>query len=347
MLWLASGSAHAQAIQPASVWYRSAAGCPDGAEFMQALSARDVAARLAQVGDAIDFVVTLGKADDGHSSGVLERQTQTGTVAIRRVDDPSCGQVADALALTLALAVQGSGPAQSDSAAAAAIAPAPAQGAAPARDSSAAAVEPKAVAPEPAAAPAPPASAELRDDANGRAPSEPRAVQWSLGLHAFAATGLAPDLLPGGSASVEVGWGGGRELWQPALRIGALAGFGSGAEAARDIRVRIVGGRIAGCPLAFGNQSLMARPCLALELGQIHGEAAGAGGGSASGLWAASEAAARLSLRASAGVSLEAELGLLLPWTRYELQLASEGTVVDRMAALGVAARLGAVLQFL
>src|SRR5690349_11532312 len=85
------------------IWYRSGEGCPDGAGFLQRLEARGVRARLAGVGDPIDFVVTLGVDGDG-ARGLLERQTKTGTVAIRRLDGGTCDEIADGLALSLTLA---------------------------------------------------------------------------------------------------------------------------------------------------------------------------------------------------------------------------------------------------
>jgi hypothetical protein len=92
-----------QETQPAGIWYRSAEGCPTGPEFLERLRSAGVEARLAEAGDRVDFVVTLG-ASSGMSSGRLEKQTRSGTVAIRQLDGASCEQVAEALALSLALA---------------------------------------------------------------------------------------------------------------------------------------------------------------------------------------------------------------------------------------------------
>jgi hypothetical protein len=325
--------AQAQAAPPVSVWFRSAAGCPDGNAFLSALQARAVGARLAQVGDAIDFVVTLGTGADGGASGVLERQTQTGTVAIRRVDDASCDQVADALALTLALSVQGG-----DGESPGATTPAPA--AAPALLPAPASVDPATAAPATTALGGPAVSAPAETTS-----AERPATKWAIGLAALAATGLAPELVPGGSAFAELGWDGGSALLRPALRIGALASFGSTDEAGREFELRILGGRIAGCPLALGAGALTVRPCLALQLGQLHGSGEGPGGRSASGVWAASEAAARLSVLLTARFSLEVEAGLLVPWTRYTLRTA-DGAAIHRMAGLGAAAHLGAAVHF-
>src|SRR5262245_39186705 len=90
---------------PVWVWYRTSEGCPDGASFVSRLSELGKTARLASVGDRVDFVVTLGAGPD-ESSGRLERQTRGGTVAIREYRDARCEQVAEALALTLDLALE-------------------------------------------------------------------------------------------------------------------------------------------------------------------------------------------------------------------------------------------------
>src|SRR5688572_33116234 len=106
---LGFGGAPAAAAEPArtagaevSIWFRSSEGCPNGPGFLAKLAQRSTQARLAQVGDRIDFVVTLG-SEEGVASGRLERQTDSGTVAIRDIHGPSCEVVPEALAFTLAL----------------------------------------------------------------------------------------------------------------------------------------------------------------------------------------------------------------------------------------------------
>src|ERR1041385_595622 len=95
--------ASAAGVRPTLVWYRSADGCPDGAAFLARLEARGGRARLADVGGPLAFVVTLGNGPEG-ARGLLERQTDPRTVAIRRLDGGTCEQVADAIALSLAVA---------------------------------------------------------------------------------------------------------------------------------------------------------------------------------------------------------------------------------------------------
>src|SRR5262245_23121661 len=101
---LGATSGHAQVAAPASpeptppvIWYRSSAGCPDGPAFLRRLHGRAEGARLAQVSDRIDFVVTLGN-ENGRSSGRLERQTTGSMVAMREIETTSCDEAADVLA---------------------------------------------------------------------------------------------------------------------------------------------------------------------------------------------------------------------------------------------------------
>src|SRR5688572_25256353 len=101
---LSAGAGAEPAASATSIWYRSSDGCPDGAAFLERLEQLGRSARLADAGDPIDFVVTLGSKDGG-SFGRLERQTERGTVAIRQVEAPACVEVADALALSLDLAL--------------------------------------------------------------------------------------------------------------------------------------------------------------------------------------------------------------------------------------------------
>src|SRR4051794_15815274 len=89
---------------PPAVWYRASEACPGGPQFLQKLAESSRQARLAEAGDHIDFVVTL-VANGTETVGRLERQTNSGSVAIRELRDASCERVADALALSLSLAL--------------------------------------------------------------------------------------------------------------------------------------------------------------------------------------------------------------------------------------------------
>src|SRR5688572_23288101 len=96
---------------PVVLWYRSTAGCPDGAGFLARVGDRAAAVRLAEAGDRVDFVVNLSMTPGSGAVGRLERETERGTVAIREVADPSCERAADVVALNLALALDPDRPA--------------------------------------------------------------------------------------------------------------------------------------------------------------------------------------------------------------------------------------------
>jgi len=318
-----ASSAGAQDARPIAIWYRSANGCPDGDAFVRSLAARSVHGRLAQVGDAIDFVVTLG-ADTTGSRGVLERQTETGTVAIRRVDDASCEQVAEALSLTLALAASET-----------------------ASGSTTDTTSPPAAAPSPAPTPAPPPIIEVSSPVRPRAapPQAPRGASWSIGADGLLAGGIAPGLLAGANVLVELELGSG--VLRPAFRAAAFAAYGSGSRGGEDVSVRLLGGRLEACPIELRSEPIALRPCIALELGELHSERGGATGRSDRGLWAASEGAARLAWSLARSFGLEAQVGLLIPWTRYAFD--SEGDppeVLHRVSSVAGSFRFGAVVHF-
>src|SRR5476651_1425224 len=83
-----SPSAAAQEAHTAAVWYRAAAECPAGADFLAKIDGT-TRAHLALAGEHIDFVVTL-LTSGNETVGRLERQTDGGTVAIRELRDATC-----------------------------------------------------------------------------------------------------------------------------------------------------------------------------------------------------------------------------------------------------------------
>jgi hypothetical protein len=313
--------ASAQDAREIAIWYRSANGCPDGDAFVRSLAARSVRGRLAQVGDAIDFVVTLGE-DAAGSRGVLERQTETGTVAIRRVDDASCEQVAEALSLTLALAASS-----------------PEPGASPPRA--------MAAAPQPAPSPTPTSIIKVSAPVQPRAERHdaPSGTLWSFGAHGLIAGGIAPGLLAGAGVSIELELGAG--VLRPAFRAAGFGAYGSGSRGGEDLSVQLLGGRFEVCPIELTSEPVAFRPCVALDLGELHSERDGVTGRSDRGLWAASEGSVRLSWSIAPSFSLETQAGLLIPWTRYALESDDDPPdVLHRVSAVGGSARIGGVVHF-
>jgi hypothetical protein len=316
----AVGGARAEQGTPV-IWYRSSEGCPDGAAFIARLHGRAAGARLAEVNDRIDFVVTLGKNGE-KSSGRLERQTAGSTVAIREIETDRCEDVADVLALTLTLALNPTSEAPN--------------GALPA---SAAAAEPAI----PPASPVPSLSRSEAVDAP-RATENAKSVHdsdahWLVGGRAGAVTGPTGALGPALGLFVE---------HQPGIRglpgaSGRLAV--SYARTEDDIAFTTVAGGLEGCPIAVGGSTLELRPCLGVDLGAVTAEGLSSGGRSDTGTWLALEGLARMSWLVSSSFVLELEGGASLPLIQYSL--ASDAGVelhhadpIGFFGMLGGAARL-------
>ncbi|HEX7452962.1 MAG TPA: hypothetical protein VF294_11780, partial [Polyangiaceae bacterium] len=181
----------------AAVWYRAAAECPAGQDFLAKIDGA-TRAHLAQAGDHIDFVVTL-LTSGNETVGRLERQTDGGTVAIRELRDATCERVADGLALSLGLALDPTQPS----------APADANAQAPAG------LQPEAAPVPPVESAAPPSAAPVITGpapviaVPAPAPSEqPAKAQvrraWWLGLNAGLLSGPATRPMPRGTAFVDL-----------------------------------------------------------------------------------------------------------------------------------------------
>jgi hypothetical protein len=271
----------------ARVWYRSSAGCPGGTAFIGLLRQLGRPAALAQVGDRIDFVVTVAYGERA-SSGHLERQSSERTVSIRDVTAGSCEEVAQVLALSLDLALQ------------------------PGAE------------PPPAASPAP--------DDTGR-------WEQRLGLQLAVETGLARTALPGAALFVD--------LRPPArawsLRLSLRGAYGE-PDAAVDFSIGLLGSRAEACwAWALGDVTLA--PCGGLEVGLVIAESSGDYGRSDVGLWSSAATHARAGWSLGRLVSLEAQLGLLVPFVRYQFR-AKTGDEVSSSAPLGLEGALGISFRF-
>jgi hypothetical protein len=314
----------------ATIWFRSSEACPDGASFLQKLAQRSTSARLAAVGDRIDFVVTLGSVEGG-ASGRLERQTERGTVAIREIRAPNCEAVAEALALTLSLTIDPQAP--------------PAQPEPPAPPS--AASEPAPAAVETAARPHLTAvAATTLSDSEGRPRSFPVAgSEPAPSSAAIVRAGLGGSYTYLNAGYERLGAGVFLDLQaaqrllalRPALRVSAQASIASDT----DTELRILAGRLDLCPatLAFGE--LEARPCAAVELGQVTAQREVGPGARDSALWSAVLAEVRLLWPASRRWAFELELGVSIPLTRYDFTLQGGGNV-GRTGELAAVAGIGA-----
>lgn len=314
------------------IWFRAAEGCPDGTSFLGQLRERGVTARLADAGDRVDFVVTLGQSN-GVASGRLERQSSSGTIAIRQVEDPKCEGVASALALTLALSYD---PADATNTLEAATPTAPEEA-------------PPSPADEHAATS--PTTAELREP-----PRETKVAP----VHAQAS--LPSGVPPNRAMAIALGasvatWNAFREAWHvvasPFVELEAPSTFalagatgrfalyaGAAPGAVTPANVWLLGARVDGCPIGVALGELKLHPCVALAGGMAR---AGSGAITDVGPWFAVEAHGRVGVDLGR-IGLEGQAGVILPMTRYEV--ASPTMTLDETRTLGFAGALGAKYRF-
>jgi hypothetical protein len=331
--------AAAQAPPLPSIWYRASAECPLGADFLAKLSDGAPRARLAEAGDHIDFVVTLQTAN-GQSVGRLERQTVSGTVAIRELRDATCTQVAEGLALSLGLALDPRSEASALPSPDASTLPAPA---------ATAQTPPAAQPPTPVQAQA--AVLATRDTSSDEPrPSKPASAETargratSVGLNAGGLSGLSSSLLLSGQAFVN--WD---RVLPPlandfSLRLGVVGAIGSTSTAVGAVKRWVLGARAEACPFRLGSAHVGFRPCLGFEVGVTGASDARATGLNDRALWAAPSIAGRVEVAVTTKLALEAGVGALLPLQRERLfagtQQLYRDDFVALQASLGLSLRL-------
>jgi len=324
--------ARAEDPRPAVVWYRAADECPPGLEFVAKVATDGSPASLAQAGDHIDFVVTL-QTTNGQTLGRLERQTQSGTVAIRELRDSSCRQVADALALSLRLAI---GPKPEPIPEAQTPSSPPAPSSPPVAVASATPIESGSPAP-PAAIPTPrsePAPVSALPPSPIAAPEPSKRPGWALGVEAGPLVGPTPQTLLREAAFVDVA---GSLLptrhANTSLRLGAVGAVGSSSTEIGSVRQWIIAGRAELCPWRWGGPQLGLRPCLDFELGSTGASSSSPTGLHASTVWAAPGAGLRAEFNLLPPFSVELGVGGLIPLLRNEITAGSETLYRAKFAA--------------
>jgi hypothetical protein len=327
-----------------AVWYRASEACPNGPQFLAKLAENARGARLAQAGDHIDFVVTLVAAHD-ETVGRLERQTDSGVVAIRELRDATCEQVADALALSLGLALT---PARSDAdpaiaktsnvagdAAGATVGSAPTEDV-PAPAPSSAVTSESGVTASPAAAAAPPLPTA----------AAPRpGPQWSVGVGLGAMIGITTHPLPRGELFGDLKPALSGFLSNLSLRGGVVGFAGSSETVIGPVRRWGLAGRAEACPVAWVGERFDLRPCAAFELGLDNASADGDSALDDHALWAAPGAQLRVAVALQPKlIWLEASGGALIPLIRKEIFSGSQSLYRDAPvvfhAGAGVSVRL-------
>jgi hypothetical protein len=239
---------------PVSIWYRSSEGCPDGAAFIARLSALGRQSALANVGDHIDFVVTLA-ARLTTSAGRLERQTARGTVAIRELEAARCEEVAEALALSLELALE---PHTEPAASVSAV-----RGDTPKLPNDAAA-RPSSERTELPPARTLPAALDATPLAASGESSEAE-PPFRFGAQGRVATGISPAPAPGATLFVELG----DPADEVAARLSLNGVYRETTVASVELDVAVVAARLDGCALGWRTGVFSIGPCVGLDVGLL------------------------------------------------------------------------------
>ena len=248
--------------------------------------------------------------------------------------------MAEALALSLALSLdpethdQGQ-PEDADEASQSPAQDVPAAAPTPRRSASPHTGSPASARSQPIAADQPPDTVQMRH--------EPDAQVWLAGVQGGAVSGVARNASALAAAFVELDGALPQVLPGLALRAGAVGVFGSTTTAVGEVRHWIIAGRTDACPVQLGGTRVTLWPCAVFDLGATGASATRSTGSLDTGLWAALGAHARFRWWVGGPVALEAQLGVLVPLTRYEVYGGSE--VLYRTAVAGLSGALGASIR--
>jgi hypothetical protein len=313
-----------------AIWYRASEACPNGPQFLDKLAENSRrGARLAQAGDHIDFVVTL-VADPQETVGRLERQTDSGIVAIRELRDATCGQVADALALSLGLAMT---PGSSNGAPpTASPAETVGNGAGATGNSkpteTVAARTPNSVAPSNLTTAA--VSIPATDETPSPTAQPEHAPEWSVGAALGAMIGITTHPLPRAELFVDVKPSFSHFLPNLSERGGIVGATGSSETAIGPVQRWVLAGRFEGCPIAWVEGRFDLRPCAAFEIGVDNASGTSESSLDDHAIWAAPAGQLRAALALLPKVlALEVSGGALIPLIRKEIFAGSQSLYRD------------------
>jgi hypothetical protein len=158
--------------------------------------------------------------------------------------------------------------------------------------------------------------------------------QQRIGGQGTLETGLARLLLAGGALFVAVRPP--ERAWSARL---SLRGAYAQTEALLPLQVAMLAARLEAC-WTWGVSNLELSPCLGWDVGLVLAESPGDTGRSDVGAWNAALAHGRGAWPLGPNLSLEAQVGLLVPLVRYRFR-ARTGEEVTDSAALGLQAALG------
>jgi len=316
-------SAPAAAQEPTVIWYRNSSGCPGAAAFQTLVEGRGRAAKIATVGDRVDFVVTVSQGE-GEATGRLERQTADGVVAVREMSGDTCDEVASALAFTLSLADQ---PRTAES-----LEAPPGPRSTETEQSPISAATPTPSVRSVPDSPAPNATVDRKG------PPLPRSGKAWLSASAAGRSAVAPRGVWGGQVALSL------ERIRVPLHLEAQVARG-GHEAERGrFNLTLWAGRVEVCPIAIEGRVRLAW-CGGLELGQLRGQGVGADQVRSTGPWAAGAVQERLRWPADRSLALEGSLGLFVPLVAHQVVAKNPHALLHRVDAAGLAASLGVAFR--
>ena len=321
-------AARVSGAAPVSVWYRTTDGCPNAEVFLGRLSAQGVEARIARVGDHIDFVVTLGQ-EGGQSLATLERQSTERTVAIREVRAATCEAAANALALTLALTVD-----PEATPGAANTAPLPAAASSP--------VAPAAPENQPSAAASTASSNHADTGASSpSAAAAPRSQRFTFGVQGSVGTLVGGAPLWGANAFAALDSTRGL---RPSGRVSFVTGVERGP--VDDVTLSLYAGRLEGCPATLGG-ALSVTACAALDLGALSASSSASGGSSDTSFWGALWGLTRLRYAAAEqAFTAEIQGGVTTALTRYRVTSGIPPETLAEVRPWGVGLAAGAGVRW-
>ena len=164
---------------------------------------------------------------------------------------------------------------------------------------------------------------------------------WKLWLGAQGRfeTGLAGAALPGVALFAELA----PAASGPSVRL-SLRGAQTVHELETELTLTLVAARPEAC-MRWGSAALHVGPCAGIDVGVVFAQTSGVQGDSDSGLWSSATGLVRGHWQIGRAVSLEAQVGAIVPFVRYRFDTRSGSQVADS-AAVGVDAALGASFLF-
>jgi hypothetical protein len=341
----------AEPVIPIRIEYSAPASCPDKQVLFTHVLARTALARAAAPNEAARELTVRVDATNGRFRGrlLVPARAEDASQA-RELTDPSCDELIEALGFFIALSI--------DPHATASPSTTPA---APAASAAPRASEPESEnTPNPSSSVPPPAraassatmapSTSVEPHRSGPRPGSKRERPWHFGLGAGAALvgGVAPKVLLGSRAYVDVSRERARDsVVAPFVSLGATSTTTAIANSALGgiaLRWQALTGMV--CPVELPiSMAAVFRPCSLLEAGLLRGDGVQIQNARRTeGEWIALGLSGRLSLMVWSALFLELEVGGSVPvlWPRFRY---NTGVTAFDTAPLGVRTGLTLVLR--